>query len=191
MATLGAGAGRALQCVGTYAAGALGQRFPKRYILSFIYAARSVAAIVAFITLPISPASVYVFSAVMGLLRLPSPAHQCHGGGDLAWPTFRCWWCVLLRHQIGSFLGVWLGAGQASRWAVPRDRLVDRRGAGRVRRARQLRSRAGAAAPTRGGLMLRKLMFGLLALLVLVAVLLAWIDPALMQALAEGVRGCF
>ncbi len=39
--------------------------------------------------------------------------------------------------------------------------------------------------------MLRRLLLGLLALLVLGAVLLAWIDPALMQALAEGVRGCF
>jgi len=39
--------------------------------------------------------------------------------------------------------------------------------------------------------MLRKLAFAAAALLVLGAVLLAWIDPALMQALAEGVRGCF
>lgn len=39
--------------------------------------------------------------------------------------------------------------------------------------------------------MLRKLAFAVAALLVLGAVLLSWIDPALMQALAEGVRGCF
>jgi len=39
--------------------------------------------------------------------------------------------------------------------------------------------------------MLRKLAFTGIALLALGAVLLAWIDPALMQALAEGVRGCF
>lgn len=39
--------------------------------------------------------------------------------------------------------------------------------------------------------MVRKLAFAVAALLVLGAVLLAWIDPALMQALAEGVRGCF
>lgn len=95
---------------GTYAAGSLGQRFPKRYILSAIYALRSVA-IVAFISLPLTPASIYVFSAVMGVLWLstvpPTNAvlaqifgiqHMSMLGGF-----------VFLSHQIGSFLGVWLG----------------------------------------------------------------------------------
>ncbi|WP_374434207.1 MFS transporter [Inhella sp.] len=95
---------------GTYAAGALGQRFPKRYILSFIYAARSVA-IVAFITLPISPATVYVFSSVMGLLWLstipPTNATvaQIFGVANLS----MLGGMVFFSHQIGSFLGVWLG----------------------------------------------------------------------------------
>lgn len=95
---------------GTYAAGALGQRFPKRYILSFIYAARSVA-IVAFISLPISPATVYVFSAVMGLLWLstipPTNATvaQIFGVAHLS----MLGGMVFFSHQIGSFLGVWLG----------------------------------------------------------------------------------
>ena len=95
---------------GTYAAGALGQRLPKRYILSAIYALRSVA-IVAFLTVPLTPSSVYVFSAVMGLLWLstipPTNAvlaqifgiqHMAMLGGF-----------VFLSHQVGSFLGVWLG----------------------------------------------------------------------------------
>jgi len=56
---------------GTYAAGSLGQRFPKRYILSTIYTLRSVA-IVAFLAAPLTPWSVYLFSSVMGLLWLPS-----------------------------------------------------------------------------------------------------------------------
>lgn len=95
---------------GTYAAGSLGQRFPKRYLLSGIYALRSVA-IVTFLSVPLSPMSVYVFSAVMGLLWLstvpPTNAvvaqifgvqHMSMLGGF-----------VFFSHQIGSFLGVWLG----------------------------------------------------------------------------------
>jgi MFS family permease len=95
---------------GTYAAGALGQRLPKRHILSTIYLLRSVA-IVAFLAAPLTPASVYVFSAVMGLLWLstvpPTNAviaqifgvrHMSMLGGF-----------VFLSHQVGSFLGVWLG----------------------------------------------------------------------------------
>ncbi len=95
---------------GTYAAGSLGQRFPKRYLLSGIYALRSVA-IVIFLSVPLSPTSVYVFSAVMGVLWLstvpPTNAvvaqifgvqHMSMLGGF-----------VFFSHQIGSFLGVWLG----------------------------------------------------------------------------------
>ena len=55
--------------VGTYLAGALGQRLQKRHILSAIYALRSLA-IVLFITLPLTPASVYVFASAMGVLWL-------------------------------------------------------------------------------------------------------------------------
>ena len=96
--------------IGTYAAGALGQRFPKRYILSFIYLARAVA-ISVFLIVPLSPASVYVFSAVMGLLWLSTipptnavvaqifgVAHMSMLGGF-----------IFFSHQIGSFMGVWLG----------------------------------------------------------------------------------
>ena len=54
---------------GTYAAGEIGQRWPKRYLLSAIYALRSLA-IVLFLWLPLTPMSVYVFSAVIGLLWL-------------------------------------------------------------------------------------------------------------------------
>jgi MFS family permease len=54
---------------GTYAAGVIGQRWPKRYLLSAIYILRSVA-IVTFLTLPLTPWSVYVFASVMGVLWL-------------------------------------------------------------------------------------------------------------------------
>jgi MFS family permease len=95
---------------GTYAAGALGQRLAKRHILSAIYLARSVA-IVAFLAAPLTPWSVYLFAAVMGVLWLSTvpptnavvaqmfgPRHFSMLGGF-----------IFLSHQVGSFLGVWLG----------------------------------------------------------------------------------
>ncbi len=95
---------------GTYAAGSLGQRFPKRYILSCIYALRSVA-IVAFLTAPLTPTSVYLFSAVMGLLWLstipPTNAVLAQMFGIQHMSMLSGF--VFLSHQIGSFLGVWLG----------------------------------------------------------------------------------
>ena len=96
--------------VGTYAAGALGQRFEKRFILAFIYFARAVV-IALFIWAPLSPASVYVFAAVMGVLWLstvpPTNAAiaQIFGVAHLSMLSG----FVFLSHQIGSFLGVWLG----------------------------------------------------------------------------------
>jgi len=95
---------------GTYIAGSLGQRMPRRHILAFIYFARSVA-IVLFLWAPISPLSVYVFSAVMGMLWLstvpPTNATiaQIFGVQHLS----MLGGMVFFSHQIGSFMGVWLG----------------------------------------------------------------------------------
>lgn len=95
---------------GTYIAGTLGQRMPKRFILSFIYLARAVA-ISIFLLVPLSPMSVYVFSAVMGTLWLstvpPTNATiaQIFGVQHLS----MLGGFVFFSHQIGSFLGVWLG----------------------------------------------------------------------------------
>lgn len=95
---------------GTYIAGSLGQRMPRRFILAFIYMARS-AVIVVFLLVPISPMSVYVFSAVMGLLWLstvpPTNATiaQIFGVQHLS----MLGGLVFFSHQIGSFMGVWLG----------------------------------------------------------------------------------
>jgi MFS family permease len=95
---------------GTYAAGSLGQRFPKRHILSTIYILRSVA-IIAFLWAPLTPASVYLFSAVMGLLWLstvpPTNAVIAQIFGVQYMSMLGGF--VFLSHQIGSFLGVWLG----------------------------------------------------------------------------------
>ncbi|PTT20750.1 MFS transporter, partial [Acidovorax sp. HMWF029] len=95
---------------GTYIAGTLGQRMPKRFILAFIYFARA-AAITVFLIVPLSPLSVYVFSAVMGTLWLstipPTNATiaQIFGVQHLS----MLGGFVFFSHQIGSFLGVWLG----------------------------------------------------------------------------------
>jgi len=96
--------------IGTYASGSLGQVMPKRFILSAIYALRAVA-IVVFLNVPLSPWSVYVFSAVMGVLWLSTvPATNA-----LVAQIFGVRYMsmlggfVFLSHQVGSFLGAWLG----------------------------------------------------------------------------------
>ena len=95
---------------GTYTAGALGQRLAKRYILAAIYALRAVA-IVAFLYVPLSPASVYVFAATMGLLWLstvpPTNAIVAQIFGVQYMSMLGG--CVFFSHQLGSFLGAWLG----------------------------------------------------------------------------------
>jgi len=95
---------------GTYAAGVLGQRMQKKNILAFIYFSRAIA-ISLFLLAPLTPMSVYVFSAVMGLLWLstvpPTNATvaQIFGVAHLSMLSG----FVFFSHQIGSFLGVWLG----------------------------------------------------------------------------------
>jgi predicted MFS family arabinose efflux permease len=95
---------------GTYAAGSLGQRLAKRHILAAIYLMRAVA-IVLFISLPLTPMSVYVFSAVMGLLWLstvpPTNAIVAQIFGVQYMSMLGGF--VFLSHQVGSFMGVWLG----------------------------------------------------------------------------------
>ena len=96
--------------VGTYGAGALGQRLPKPRILSAIYLLRALS-IALFVLAPLSPASVYVFSAAMGMLWLstvpPTSAviAQIFGVAHLSMLAG----FTFFSHQLGSFLGVWLG----------------------------------------------------------------------------------
>ena len=95
---------------GTYIAGTLGQRMPKHHILAFIYFARAVA-IAVFVMVPLSPMSVYVFSAVIGALWLSTvpPTNavvaQIFGVQHMSMLSG----FIFFSHQIGSFLGVWLG----------------------------------------------------------------------------------
>ncbi len=95
---------------GTYAAGSLGQKMAKRHILAGIYALRAVA-ITAFVLAPLTPMSVYVFASVMGFLWLstvpPTNAIVAQIFGVQYMSMLGGF--VFLSHQIGSFLGVWLG----------------------------------------------------------------------------------
>lgn len=95
---------------GTYAAGALGQRIAKKKILATIYLSRA-AVIAVFLAAPVSPASVYIFASLMGLLWLstipPTNAMvaQIFGIQHLS----MLGGFIFFSHQMGSFLGVWLG----------------------------------------------------------------------------------
>jgi len=95
---------------GTYAAGALGQKMAKKNILAGIYFSRAVV-ISIFIAAPLSPMSVYLFAATMGVLWLstvpPTNAAvaQIFGIQHLSMLSG----FIFFSHQIGSFMGVWLG----------------------------------------------------------------------------------
>ena len=95
---------------GTYAAGVLGGRLPKRYLLSAIYTLRSVA-ILAFLLAPLTPLSVYVFSCAMGLLWLSTVPLTSGLVAEIFGVRYLSMLggFVFLSHQLGSFLGVWLG----------------------------------------------------------------------------------
>ena len=95
---------------GTYTAGALGQKLAKRKILAAIYLGRAIA-ISVFIMVPVTPLSVYVFASVIGFLWLSTVpvtnalVAQIFGVAHLSMLSG----FVFLGHQVGSFLGVWLG----------------------------------------------------------------------------------
>ncbi len=95
---------------GTLAAGWAGKRFTRKYLLAGIYAGRTVAAAV-FILLPMTPASVIVFSVVMGALWLATvpltSGLVAHLYGLRYMGTL--YGIVFFSHQLGSFVGVWLG----------------------------------------------------------------------------------
>jgi MFS family permease len=97
-------------CFGTYLAGVLAGKLPKRYVLSFIYFMRSVV-IVIFLALPLSEWTVYAFAAAIGFLWLSTvpPTNaiiaQVYGVRYLG----MLGGIVFFSHQIGSFLGAWLG----------------------------------------------------------------------------------
>lgn len=96
--------------IGTYGAGWLGQRRSKKHLLAFIYVARSVI-IVAFLAAPLTPWSAYLFAAAIGTLWLATVpltngiVAQVFGVQYLS----MLGGFVFFSHQIGSFLGAWMG----------------------------------------------------------------------------------
>ncbi len=95
---------------GTYIAGSLGQRMAKSKILTTIYFSRAVV-IAVFVLAPISPMSVYIFASLMGLLWLSTvPVTNAAVAQIFGIQHFSMLsGFVFFSHQIGSFLGVWLG----------------------------------------------------------------------------------
>ncbi|MEY8803444.1 MFS transporter [Leisingera sp. XS_AS12] len=95
---------------GTLLAGYLGKRYSKKYLLAAIYTGRTLAA-AAFILFPITPLSVIIFSVAMGSLWLATvpltSGLVAHIYGLRYMGTL--YGIVFFSHQLGSFLGVWLG----------------------------------------------------------------------------------
>jgi len=96
--------------VGSVTSGWLGDRMPKRYLLSIIYFIRA-AAILAFILVPVTAISCLVFGAVMGLMWLSTVPPT---NGIIALMFGTRWLATLsgfafFSHQVGGFLGVLLG----------------------------------------------------------------------------------
>jgi MFS family permease len=96
--------------IGSLTSGWLSDRMPKRYLLAIIYSARSLT-VLAFIALPVSPASALIFGAVIGFLWLSSVPPT----NGLVAVMFGTRWLTMLaglaffNHQVGGFMGVWLG----------------------------------------------------------------------------------
>lgn len=95
---------------GSYYAGKLGSFLPKRYLLSAIYLARAVV-IGLFLLAPLTPWSIYLFSAAIGLLWLstvPLTNGVIAGIFGVKYMSMLSGF-VFFSHQVGSFIGVWLG----------------------------------------------------------------------------------
>jgi predicted MFS family arabinose efflux permease len=95
---------------GSYACGALGGMYSKKYLLSLLYLVRSIA-ILAFIVFPLTPVTIALFASTIGFLWLGTVpltsalVAQMFGMRYLG----TLFGIVFLSHQVGSFLGIWLG----------------------------------------------------------------------------------
>lgn len=112
-ASVGAGAIAVIglfNVLGSLASGAAGQRWSKKCGLSAIYAARA-AAITALLLLPKTAAVIYLFAGVMGVLWLSTVPLTTGIVGQIFGVRYLAtlFGVVFLSHQVGSFLGVWLG----------------------------------------------------------------------------------
>ena len=99
-----------MNIVGTITAGALGNIWPKKYLLSLVYVGRTIAA-AAFIMVPMTPTTVVLFSLTMGGLWLATVPLTSGLVAQIYGLKFMgtLYGIVFFSHQLGSFLGVWLG----------------------------------------------------------------------------------
>lgn len=95
---------------GTYLCGLLGNSYRRKHLLTYLYLLRS-AAMLLFFVLPVSQASIYLFAFIMGALWLGTVpltnglVSQVFGVQYIS----TLFGLVFVGHQLGSFLGVWLG----------------------------------------------------------------------------------
>ena len=90
--------------------GWLGDRFPRKYMLSLIYVGRAVV-ILLFLLVPVTQMSALVFGAAIGFLWLAT-VPLTSGTVALFFGTrylSTLYGIVFFSHQIGAFIGVWLG----------------------------------------------------------------------------------
>ena len=96
--------------IGTYGMGKLSQRYPPKYVLSAIYLGRAIATFL-FAVGPKNEFTLLLFAATMGLLWLSTVPPTSGLVANLFGPRYlgMLFGGVFLSHQIGSFLGAWLG----------------------------------------------------------------------------------
>jgi len=95
--------------IGTYGCGVLGQRFPKKSVLSLLYLLRALI-FLAFMIVPLSEVSVLLFGAAIGLLWLGTVPLTSGLVAAIFGPAnmSMLFGIVFLSHQVGGFLGAWL-----------------------------------------------------------------------------------
>ncbi|HEX2528304.1 MAG TPA: MFS transporter [Geminicoccus sp.] len=96
--------------VGSYTAGVLGGKMPKRWILSFIYVGRAVI-IAIYVAFPPTATTTLVFALVMGLLWLSTVPPTSGLVAVMFGPRYMgtLFGIVFLSHQVGALIGVWMG----------------------------------------------------------------------------------
>lgn len=96
--------------IGTLLAGALGGHFSKKYLLSGIYALRALVILV-FLLLPVNEWTVFGFSALFGMLWLSTVPLTSGIVSQVFGPRYvaTLFGIVMMSHQVGAFVGVWLG----------------------------------------------------------------------------------
>jgi predicted MFS family arabinose efflux permease len=96
--------------IGSYSAGVLGGKFRKKYVLALIYLGRSLVFLV-FILMPLTGTSALVFASALGLLWLSTIPLTSGLIAQVFGPTYMSmlYGVVFFSHQVGSFLGAWLG----------------------------------------------------------------------------------